>query len=145
MLSCLWCKHCRNIEYYFSSFIYPVPTMMWPQIHSWGPNWSKTCCIFKWPSQIKVNSVPRFVEQKHKIWSNFPYAVGKEHNISYFSEIISFWFYWLLTSDESPLPQKSELLCSMDKHKFSTPNFPKTIRWMIVFQQSNNDTSCSNI
>ena len=28
VLSSIWCKHCRNIADYFSSFIYPVPIIM---------------------------------------------------------------------------------------------------------------------
>ena len=65
----LWCRHYRDIADYFSSFIYPVPIIMWPQIHGGGPNWSKIWCVFKWRSQIKVNSVSHLFEQRHKIWS----------------------------------------------------------------------------
>ena len=33
---------------------------------------------------------------------NVPYAVGEEHNISYFTEIVYFRFYWLLNNDKWP-------------------------------------------
>ena len=55
----------------------------------------------------------------------FSYAVGEEYNISYFTEIIYFWFCWLLNNNEWPLPPKSELLCSMDKHNFPPQLVPK--------------------
>ena len=71
VLSFLWWRHCRNIADYFSSFIFPVSIIVWPQNHGWGPNWSKICCVSKWPSQIKVNSVPNCFEQRHHIWSKY--------------------------------------------------------------------------
>ena len=60
----LWCWHCRNIANYFSSFIYPAPIIMWPQIHVWSPNWSKIWCVFKWPSQNKSQLSATFIWAK---------------------------------------------------------------------------------
>ena len=62
-----------------------------------------------------------------KFGQNVPHAVGEEHNISYVTEIIYFWFHWLLTNDKWPLPPKSELLSFIDEHKFSTPIFHKLL------------------
>ena len=42
-----------------------------------------------------------------KFCQNVPYAVGEEHNVSYFTEMIYFWFYWLFTNDEWPLIPKN--------------------------------------
>ena len=87
--------------------------------HKWGqytPDLITTHLIQKYP--IKISG---------QIWSNIPNAVGEKHNNSYVTEFIYFWFYWLLTNNEWPLPPKSELLCSMEEHMFSTKVFHKLL------------------
>ena len=121
----VYCRYCRNIAGYFSSFIYPVPIVIWSQIHGWGPNWSQICCVIKWPSQIKVNSVSHFFEQRHQIWSKCSLCCWWKSQYQLFHWNYSFWFYWLLTSNEWPLPPKLELVCPMDEHNFPPQIVPK--------------------
>ena len=66
------CWQCKHISDYFSSLLYPVPIMILPQIHDWGPNWSKIPCIFKRTYQMKTISLPHFFGQRHQIWLNYP-------------------------------------------------------------------------
>ena len=70
-----------------------------------------------------------YLSKDIKFGQNVLYAVGEEHNISYFTEIICFWFYRLLDNDEWPLPPKSEFLCSMDQHNISTQIFHKLLEF----------------
>ena len=78
------------------------------------------CVLKKKSTQCHI-----YLSKDIKFGQNVSYAVGEEYNISYFTEIIYFWFYWLLDNDEWPLPTKSELLCSMDKHNFLPQIVPK--------------------
>ena len=76
---------------------------------------------------LKLKLVQRHISLSKdiKVGLHVPYAVGEEHNISYFTKTIYFWFHSLSTGKEWPLPTKLELVCSIDEHNFPPHIFPK--------------------